>query len=137
MRSTNHSPVALVAALLEAGADPNRPDDDGFPPLIAALSCSRAPAASTVRSDVHTLVEMLLAAGADVGQRGINDYTPLHLAASHGDLGALDILLAAGADPDAITRIDDYEMALDVAAAAGHVCRGPASPPDNRTTVTR
>ena len=37
---------------------------------------------------------MLLAAGADVGQRGVNDYTPLHLAAGQGDLGAVDILLA-------------------------------------------
>ena len=31
-----HSPVAFVAELLDLGADPNWPADDGFPPLIAA-----------------------------------------------------------------------------------------------------
>lgn len=64
---------------------------------------------------------MLLAAGADVGQRGVNDCTPLHLAAGQGDLGAVDILLAHGADPDEITRIDDFDTALDVAEAGGHL----------------
>jgi ankyrin repeat protein len=116
-----HSPIALVGALLEAGADPNWPDADGFPPLVAALSGSAAAAGAAVRTDVHELLEMLLAAGADVGQRGVNDYTPLHLAAGQGDLGAVDILLAHGADPDEITRIDDFDTALDVAEAEGHL----------------
>src|SRR5207244_13165358 len=63
---------------------------------------------------------MLLAAGADVGQRGVNDYTPLHLAAAQGDLRAVDILLEAGSDPNEITRIDDLETPLEVAAAGEH-----------------
>jgi ankyrin repeat protein len=88
-----HCPIALVGALLEAGADPNWPAHDGFPPLLAA--------------------------GARVDQRGVNDYTPLHFAAAHGDLRMVDILSAAGADPDEIARIDDYETALEVAATAG------------------
>jgi len=116
-----HSARPFVAELLEAGADPNWPVADGFPPLIAALSCSQPTAGATVRTDVHELVAMLLAAGADVGQRGVNDYTPLHLAAAQGDLRAVDILLEAGADPDEITRIDDLETPLEVAAAAGHL----------------
>jgi uncharacterized protein len=114
-----HGPLTLVGALLAAGADPNWPDD-GFPPLIAALSCSDPTPGAVVRADVHELVEMLLAAGADVSQRGVNDYTSLHLAAAQGDLRAVDILLAAGADPDEITRIDDFETALTIATAAGH-----------------
>ena len=32
-----HSPLAFIRTLLEIGADPNAPVDDGFPPLIAAL----------------------------------------------------------------------------------------------------
>ena len=32
-----HSPLAFIRTLLEIGADPNAPADDGFPPLIAAL----------------------------------------------------------------------------------------------------
>jgi hypothetical protein len=52
------SPTALVGALLEAGADPNWPDADGFPPLVAALSCSAAAAGAAVRTDVHELLGM-------------------------------------------------------------------------------
>jgi len=62
---------------------------------------------------------LLLDHGADVGQRGVNDYTPLHLAAAQGDLEMVELLLAHGADPNEITRIDDYETALEVAAAGG------------------
>jgi uncharacterized protein len=35
------SPLAFIRTLLEIGADPNVPVADGFPPLIAALSCTR------------------------------------------------------------------------------------------------
>ena len=59
-----HSPVSLVRALLDAGADPNWPDADGFPPLIAALSCSQPAPGAVVRLDVHELVALLLEAGA-------------------------------------------------------------------------
>ena len=46
-----HSPLAFVRQLLESGANPNEPVDDGFPPIIAALS-SRAP--SPARADERT-----------------------------------------------------------------------------------
>src|SRR5512142_2067022 len=36
-----HSPLPFIRRLLEIGADPNAPINDGFPPLIAALSCAR------------------------------------------------------------------------------------------------
>jgi ankyrin repeat protein len=84
------------------------------------LSSGVAAAGATVRTDVHELLELLIAHGADVGQRGINDYTPLHLAAGEGNLRAVDLLLAHGADPNAITRIDDMETPLELASAAGH-----------------
>lgn len=77
-----HSPIEMVAALLESGADPNAPTNDGFPPLIAALTCAIPTAGAKARTDVPQLVELLLTHGADVGQRGINDYTALHLAAA-------------------------------------------------------
>jgi ankyrin repeat protein len=115
-----HSPIEMVAALLDAGADPNAPADDGFPPVIAALTCAIPAPGTTVRNDVPQLVKLLLDHGADVGQRGVNDYTPLHLAAAQGDLEMVATLLAHGADAEAITRIDDYETALEVASAAGH-----------------
>lgn len=108
-----HSPLAFVRELLEAGADPNVHENDGYPPLIAAFD--REP-----HDDLHELLELLIEHGADVEIHGVNDYTPLHLAAAQGDLRAVDILLAHGADADTTTRIDDVETPLEVAAAAGH-----------------
>jgi uncharacterized protein len=37
-----HSPLAFIRTLLEIKADPKHADNAGFPPLIAALSCSRS-----------------------------------------------------------------------------------------------
>ena len=115
-----HGPLALVRALLDAGADPKGHDGDGFPPLIAALTTAVSRPGAAARPDAHELVTLLLTRGADIGERGVNDYTPLHVAADNGDLAAVDILLAAGADPNAITRIDHLETPLEIAVHAGH-----------------
>ena len=87
-----HGPLAFIRTLLEQGADPNYQDRAGFPALIAALS--------TDRPDRHEIVELLLAFGADIQQRGLNDWTPLHYAAATDDLAAIKLLLARAADPD-------------------------------------
>ena len=114
------SPFAFIRELLDAGADPNGHDNDGFPPIMAALSkLQRAPGAE-VRDDVPGVVALLLERGSDPNQRGINDYTPLHFVAGLGDEALIALLLAHGADPSARTRIDDYETPGEVALAAGH-----------------
>jgi ankyrin repeat protein len=94
-----HGPLVLIRALLELGAEPNNPDSAGFPCLIAALSAGRL--------DRHAIVELLLAHGAEIGRRGVNDYTPLHYAAATDDVQAIELLLTHGVDPGARTRIDD------------------------------
>jgi hypothetical protein len=113
------SPLAFIRTLLEAGADPNAPVDDGFPPLIAALSCGQEVPGATRRTDVDGVLRLLLSFGVDPNQRGINDYTPLHMAVATRNLLALHILLEGGADSELRTRIDDCETPLEMARSAG------------------
>jgi hypothetical protein len=114
-----HSPLAFIGRLLEIGAEPNVPVDDGFPPLIAALSCTREVPGATRRADVDDIIRLLISFGADPNQRGINDYTPLHMAVSERNQVAVQILLDSGADPEQRTRIDECDTPLEMAEAAG------------------
>jgi hypothetical protein len=114
-----HSPLRFIRTLLEIGADPNAPVDDGFPPLIAALSCTHDVPGATRRTDVDDILRLLLSFGADPNQRGINDYTPLHMAVAERNPFAVQILLDGGADPGLRTRIDECETPLEMAEAAG------------------
>lgn len=113
-----HSPLAFIRTLLEMGADPNPADHSGFPPLIAALSCSHPRPGSPGRNDVVEVIRLLLESGADPNQRGLNDFTPLHMAVSERNLPVLELLLGAGADPRLRTRIDNYETAGELAQKA-------------------
>jgi hypothetical protein len=62
---------------------------------------------------------LLLSFGADPNQRGINDFTPLHLAVSERNAVAIQLVLDAGTDPDMPTRIDECKSAVEMAQAAG------------------
>lgn len=106
-----HSPVDCIRALLELGADANYDSAGGFPSIIAALS--------SVRPEALEIVDLLLASGADIQQRGINDHTPLHYAAAANDVRAVELLLERGADVNARTRIDDYATPLEEAELLG------------------
>lgn len=108
-----HSPLRFIQALIELGADPNYSDHNGFPSILAALS--------TDREDKYLLIEALISAGADVNQRGINDYTPLHYAVAGNDPKGVELLVAHGADPTARTRIDDYATPLEEGEILGMV----------------
>lgn len=114
-----HSPLSFIRTLLDIGADPSLHDHDGFPPLIAALSCARPHPGGPSRNDVLEIVRLLIAFGADTAQRGINDYTPLHMAVSERSLAAVAVLLEAGADPHLRTRIDECESPREMAERAG------------------
>ena len=116
-----HSPIAFIRTLLELGADPNPPDHAGFPPMIAALSCSNPRPGAPGRADVVAILDLLLEFGADPNQRGINDYTPLHMAVAERNGRAVTTLLSAGADPALRTRIDECETPGEMARAAGLV----------------
>jgi hypothetical protein len=114
-----HSPLPFIRTLLEIGADANAPADLGFPPLIAALSCARDVPGAPRRTDVDDIIRLLLSFGADPNQRGINDYTALHMAVTVASPLAVHLLLDAGADPELRTRIDECETPLEMATSAG------------------
>jgi uncharacterized protein len=106
-----HSPVSLIRSLLELGANPNYEDAAGFPSLIAALSSER--------SDKREIIELLISFGADLQQRGINGWTPLHFAAAGNDAPAVSLLLSHGANRTARTNVDDFNTPLEEAEQLG------------------
>jgi hypothetical protein len=90
---TNTPPLMMVRSadaarlLIEAGANPNVTNDNGFTPL--GLSADLAPGVAGV----------LLKAGARVDQLLDSGGTPLWYAACGGNAGVVSLLLSAGADP--------------------------------------
>jgi cytohesin len=86
----------MVRLLLDAGANPNTPDEYGTPPLSTALQLRHPIAAAAI-----------IAHGADPNRRDSEGFTPLMLAAQRGDINNVKALLAAGADPEARDRSGD------------------------------
>ncbi|MCY3837702.1 MAG: hypothetical protein OXH09_03465 [Gammaproteobacteria bacterium] len=81
---------AVVGALIDAGADPNRRVRVGATVLHLAVWSTTNP----------LLAERLIVGGANVDVRDDAGMTPLHHFAEHGsDPAVLDALLRAGADP--------------------------------------
>lgn len=79
----------IVRLLLQAGADPNAPDDGGLPPLHHGAENSNP-----------MVVSHLLDAGADLNARDNDGYTTLHWAAAQSGNGrVIKALLDRGADP--------------------------------------
>jgi len=70
--------------------------------------------------DAPAVVSWSLDHGARIDARGINDWTPLHLACLHGYIGLVQALVERGADINARTRIDDRFTPLEEAIVAGH-----------------
>lgn len=95
--------------LIEAGADPSRPDTGGKTPLILA-----------VLGGQDALVEELLDRGADVnGRNGEDGTTALMWAANTGRKSYVELLLERGAD--AGLAANDGWTAGEAARMAGHV----------------
>jgi hypothetical protein len=103
-----HEDPADVQALLDEEADPNRRlSEDGGTPLMVAARLGEA-----------SLVEQLLARGADLHAKDDEHWTALHWAASEGRDQAVAVLLHAGALVDTPDAAGNTPLLL--AAEADH-----------------
>jgi ankyrin repeat protein len=103
--------VKVVAWMLAHGAPAVFVADDGY----SVLHCS----IEREKPDKYEIMRMLIEAGADVNAKGINDWTPAHMAAVRNDVEALKILRVAGADFTIRTKIDNYATPLEEAVMLG------------------
>ena len=86
-------------------------DEEGYTPLLSAIDRERP--------DKYEVLELLLKHGAPINKKGINDWTPLHMAAARNDVVALKLLVKYGADLGIRTEIDDYATPLEEARNLG------------------
>ncbi|MEF9978653.1 MAG: ankyrin repeat domain-containing protein [Thermomonas sp.] len=92
--------VALLDALLLAGADPQRAATGGATPLLLLLGARAEPGTPSAEDVVVSGVERLLDEDVRLDARDQRGFGPLHLAGLHGLLRVAQLLLREGADPD-------------------------------------
>ena len=102
----------VVKWMLNKQVSVNFKDDGGYCVLHSAIERNQP--------DKYEIMKILIKAGADVNAKGINDWTPAHMAAVRDDVEALKILHEAGADFTIRTDIDGYATPLEEAVALGH-----------------
>lgn len=88
----------VVKWFLENSRCLNFRDEEGYTLLHVAID--------RADEDKYAIIESLIRYGAALNLKGINDWTPLHLAAARNDARSVEMLLLAGADPSIRTTID-------------------------------
>lgn len=126
LQSVKSGDYAEVKRLIEAGADINAKNNDGFPALIMALLMEHTEVATLLieaGADVNAeakagytalpivagdglieVVKLLVEKGADVNDRDNNGYTALFSAAKYGHTKIAQLLIDAGADVNAQSK---------------------------------
>ena len=104
--------IGSIRWMIEKGVDLQFTDGEGSTVIHFCIEGERP--------DRYDVLEMLIAAGANVNAHGLNDWTPLHLAAVLDDRRAMQMLLDAGADRTIRTRIDEYATPEEEARILGH-----------------
>src|SRR5207247_1368391 len=106
---------AIVALLLEHGADPGRVDVSGFTPLMTAAFGGNP-----------RVIDLLVNAGADPNQSTRALQTPLGIAAMWGHDRTVEVLLARGADPRGVAHGASRPHDPPLVAAARSAMASPA-----------
>jgi len=109
----------LFDTLLKRGVDVNHADEHGVTPLLLLLGAHVSPGCDCDATHIGALVPLLLDAGArgrHADQRGV---TALHACAMHALVAPSRILLAHGAERDAVDAF--ARTAADVARQLGYV----------------
>ncbi|WP_368040326.1 ankyrin repeat domain-containing protein [Ruegeria atlantica] len=99
--------------MIEQGVNLQPCTADGYPPVLACIEHDG--------KEKYQMLEALIAAGVDINQRGINGWTPLHMAAIREDERSMHMLLTAGADRSVTTLIDDDTTAEEEARNLGRL----------------
>ena len=101
-----------VKWMIEKGVNLKPIDTNGYPPVISCIEVEG--------KEKYQILGLLIDAGANINERGINGWTPLHIAAVRDDEVSMRILLEAGADRAITTKIDDDATAEEEARNLGH-----------------
>ena len=102
--------MASVAWMLEKKVDLDFADACGETVLHTAIQ--------RTANNKYEILALLLKAGAKTTIKGINDWTPAHMAAVYNDVEALKLLVQFGADLSIKTAIDWYATPLEEALHA-------------------
>jgi ankyrin repeat protein len=116
MRAARGHDLAFIELLLEAGASATAQQDDGSG-LLHVMAAARAPRSDADLATQSSVLDALLAAGADIEGVAKDGQTPMHRAARGGNASLINALLERGARLDA--RDKEGRTAYDVVAAPG------------------
>lgn len=111
--------MALLDALLLAGADPHAATRAGLTPLLLLLGARAEPGTPANEDVLLGALERLLDEDVRLDDRDSRGYGPLHLAALHGLQRVARALLDAGANPDQRDNLNRNPR--DIALMRGYV----------------
>ncbi|MEO8809162.1 MAG: ankyrin repeat domain-containing protein [Rhodanobacter sp.] len=109
----------LFDALLKHGADVKHADKDGSTPLLLLLGAHMPPDCPCDGTHIGALVPLLLDAGADARHADQRGVTAMHACAMHALVAPSRMLLAHGAEREAVDGFG--RTAADVARQLGYV----------------
>ncbi len=134
MEAVLRSTPEMVRYLLQQGADPRAKDAEQYKPMMLAVREGRPELVSVLAPYVREDLDDALLAASILGQAGVIDEltnygasvysrlqdgrTPLMLAAEHGQMEAVEMLLSIGSNR--LTMDLEGRTAAELARAAGH-----------------